>query len=126
MNYELALKLKNAGFPQEVNTKLYGEAHRWQRACPHEDADHPLHRPFFACPEIVKKPPLSELIEACGFLNTGMDSLHLYLMPLGAGWKASASKAVCFLPEDSFETKGFCSSPEEAFANLFLELHKNV
>ena len=78
MNYDLALKLKEAGFPQTV---MGG----WYPAEKQED--------------VVKKPTLSELIEAVGFCFDTLKQEHNDRTPEGylkfSGWKALAVDADC-------------------------------
>ena len=56
-------------------------------------------------------PTLSELIEACGEEFYGVHTTH-------HGYKAYGGKI------DSLTDEGFGSTPEEAVANLWLELHE--
>ena len=114
MTYETAEKLKNAGYPQGYPIECpcgncEGDLDGY---CGHGKED------------AVYYPSLSELIEMCGFIYTGMDSFKLELMPLGAGWRASANKAVCYTENDSIKTTDFHLTSEEAVANLWLKLNK--
>jgi hypothetical protein len=108
INYKLAKKLKEAGFPQNVKSGSI--------LCKHlvspMDGTHIIHN--YDC-DYVKDgmyfPTLSELIEACG---DRFDSLNKYQ----DGWEAWA---------DRDETSGIFKlgkSAEEAVANLWLELNK--
>lgn len=97
MNYDLALKLKNAGFPQ-------GEIGSW--ICCVEG----LHVGRESEDDIYV-PTLSELIEACG---DSFYSLHIVSTTKG-NWEARATS-------DEIGT-GF--TPEEAVANLWLALQDN-
>lgn len=101
MNYELAKQLKDAGFPQK---ELTGMAH-----CNYKGtADH-SHSEKCICEEVTF-PTLSELAEACG---EGFWSLH----------KTRSVNGDRFYANSILESEG-CSSPEEAVARLYLELHK--
>lgn len=91
MNYELAKKLKEAGFPKETFIVHYPNA-KYPNRCGQSGT-----------------PTLSELIEACG------GELQVLKRPYaGKGWFAHNSKA----------TQGIGLTPEEAVANLWLELNK--
>jgi hypothetical protein len=90
MNYELAKKLRDAGYEQHGATELY-------------------------------IPSLSELIEACGkpfVLHSpkSKDISEEYYQPSETEWTA-------YYQDDRF-LKEFGSTPEEAVANLWLELNK--
>lgn len=92
MNYELALKLKDAGFPQHSTT----------------------HEPVFLnrlgiSTDDAYNPILSELIEACG-LNT-------FLLE-----KLSNGKWYAY--QNGNPRQGVGTTPEDAVANLWLELNK--
>ena len=125
MNYELAKKLKEAGFPQELNNGDWAyftdkdeytdnEIHLM-----HDDNDEGCfvgnsysHRYFDHDPTSwTKVPTLSELIEACG---TWID-----LYGYNDRWYAS--------PNTANENRNiyYGSSPEEAVARLWLSLNKN-
>jgi len=95
MDYELAKKLKEAGFPQKdrpfcVSTKMELDEKGEQVRC--------------------YMPTLSELIEACGemFINLSRDTA------LKKEWFASGCGDV----------SAFGSTPEEAVAELWIELNK--
>jgi len=100
MNYELALQLKNAGFPQtnkggifqgdEIKTELPGKAF-----------------------EMVSDPTLSELIEECG---DRFDKLELIQSLDGKTkeWEATGDKY----------WNGYGSNPKEAVSNLWLAINK--
>ena len=102
MAYELAKKLKDAGFPQHDRT---GE---WYNVCY-----------FQGCEKDACFPTLSELIETCGddFL-----SLEKYD---GGKWEAMRRTWCCDEHGESCEF-GYGSTPEEAVANLWLALHEKV
>lgn len=113
INYELAKRLKDAGFPQkeEDNSGLIsfyisprGSIIRWDYR---DDED-------------VFLPTLSELIEAC--LSEKVDdwfSLNENWYEGSKTWRACMNHGVT-RPEDD----GYGSTPEEAVANLWLELNK--
>lgn len=101
MNYELVLKLRNAGFPQKGKGDLY----------------------FNGGMVIAYIPTLSELIEACG---DNIDSIRKTTMQ-GKGeneiiscWEIRQSVDVGERPIMIWE-----ENLEEAVANLWLELNKN-
>lgn len=97
MNYELAKKLKDGGFPQEVE---YGEVYNDKSR-----GDGTIENGFF-----IRKPTLSELIEACG------DKFH----ELVREWDGQFTCRTDYM--DMQGTYG--STPEEAVANLWLKLNK--
>lgn len=114
MKYELAKELKDAGFPQKVytGTTFYPYPDSNERVWV-EDSE-----PHFHDDIAVKKPTLSELIEACG---EGFDSL--YKDRTDNSWHASI--VVKVLPKGAHESqymKG--ATPEEAVARLWLALNK--
>lgn len=113
MNYELAKKLKDAGFPQNINlgTRYYDEA---------DLLDDPslgslLNTMPLGNQEVegwLKVPTLEELIEACG---KDFRSLRLTLLP-STQWHCTGVEVL----------KTFhAPTPLEAVANLWLELHGN-
>lgn len=98
MNYELAKKLKDAGFP-----------HNWAKDFESLLPNHPE--------DCKCLPTLSELIEACGgILLWGCESHGYY-----------ASKQFCPTEnktiESIIEADAEGKTPEEAVANLWLELN---
>lgn len=94
MNYELALKLKKAGFPQNIKRgDLFPYASDDTR-------------------EKVYMPTLSELIEACG-------NDFRWLKARGDSWLAQGR----LHPVGKREPRCYGSTPEEAVANLWLELN---
>ncbi len=98
MNYELAKKLKDAGFPQtDLSKKKY---------IPNPDfGGKPVEGAYI--------PTLSELIEAC----MEKDFFHS-LTYLGEGeWEAE---------HGGIEPVGIGNTPEEAVTNLWLKLHENI
>lgn len=99
MNYELAKKLKDAGFPQgdELVCKCYFIS----------DGEKGNAKSVFDCKtERVYIPTLEQLIEAC-------NSSFFELSKLSDGWVAS----------DHYEV-GKGSTPSEAVANLWLAINK--
>lgn len=98
-SYELAKKLKDAGFPQR-NVGL----------CKHEIWGANMRRESCDCIEgdTATVPSLSELIEACG------DNL-INLTKEDTGWSTNATE------EYAGDTQG--NTPEEAVANLWLALN---
>ncbi len=113
MNYELAKKLKDAGFPQ-IGAGMY--------IC--DESVLPLNfKPgevinLIGSKPICYLPTLSELIEACG------DDLRLqsYYCENNLMWQADT--CCRFQDWDSnIHKSAFGSTPEEAVANLWLELN---
>lgn len=96
MDYELALKLKNAGFP-----------HTW---CSEDDCSCLINGNDTDC-----FPTLSELIEACG---DRFDAL-IKDSEVKGDWVATAENG----DADNLVSIT-CSTPEEAVANLWIELNK--
>lgn len=97
MTYELAKKLKDAGFPdseywREIDGNYYHDADRWP------------------CPS------LSELIEACGEVNFNLNAMAM--RGKNNTWYAGVED------KDYREVaRGNGKTPEEAVANLYLELN---
>ncbi len=101
MNYELAKKLRDAGFPVKKGTKFSWTGKETIFFDGETNDDH--QRIYF------EAPALSELIEACG------DGFR-WIQKCAGWWEACAN-------ENNIEnTQG--STPEEAIANLWLELNK--
>jgi len=106
MKYELALELKNAGFPQKDNAWYYTD----ENTVMYCGIEHSL-------PEMVMKPTLSELIENCG---EGIARL----------WRVDESydkgkTKWCATGKNDF-LDGLGTTPEEAVANLWLALNKQI
>lgn len=115
ISYELALKLKEAGFPQVggEGTKVFKDRER---------GDGTIENGYF-----IKCPTLSELIEAC--LDKEEVAMRIreefsLTKHIGIGdtgfymwWKAGVPRK-----GEWFAFSG--PSPEEAVANLYLALHK--
>lgn len=97
MNYELVKQLKDAGFPIK-----FSDIHVSS-----------LEKPSGA---MWQEPTLSELIEACG---KGFIALE-YNQDVNEKWKWEAEA----WKEDNLISTGPFSTPEEAVANLWLELNK--
>ncbi len=136
MNYELAKKLKDAGFPQK---DLYKE-------CPHGvpqttamiehavNGEGALHPECADGSNAVYRPTLEELIDACG--KDGHLFLNLFHeCPDGdEGWEAVAEKdAATHAPrrvsgresvKNYIETSGHGKTPIDAVANLWLKLNE--
>lgn len=129
MTYELALKLKEAGYPQELRhgDRFYHSFLTGEREflITHHGSEHtPNCGPNncececdycypFACKDGIKSPTLSELIEACG--------MWFYeLIKQEDKWYAG-TKLEDGRPKYG---SGTGSTPEEAVANLYLALQK--
>lgn len=98
MNYELAKKLKDAGFKQGGDGgRIHADGCNWK--------DFPCAQPY--------TPTLSELIEAC--VGIGRNFNMSYKIEKGT-WRATSyyDKTI----------QGNGSTPEEAVANLWLALNK--
>jgi hypothetical protein len=119
VNYELAKKLKDAGFPQKteffyIDGSLVSERketwltieNEWGRCRELEEV------------ECVAAPTLSELIEACGDRIKRLEKKRTL-------WHAVEADECCDDPQDQF---GYChtsgTTPEEAVGNLWIALHK--
>lgn len=109
MNYELAKKLKEAGFPQsgqwgditDVNNRVVGFVNK--------TATHVV-------------PTLSELIESCG---TNFDTLTLSTKQTGYAQVSDWWYATAKCDKDAIPPMAEGETPEEAVANLWLALqHK--
>ncbi len=112
MDYQLALKLRNAGFSQmrlgdfyitpdilirrkDINTTLFNNKGE-----------------IIVFADLVYKPSLAELIEACGA------DIEALIKQTG-DWVAISNKEAYMLKQDFSGV----STPEEAVANLYLRLH---
>lgn len=118
MTYELAKKLKDAGFPQDrkLGGKVYFyegresqivcEGEGYECDCTTESSD------GYGMGGGIYAPTLSGLIEACGekFLNL------FYCAMMRNNWWAECG--CCYYKQ------GAGTTPEEAVANLWLELNK--
>lgn len=100
MNYELAKKLKDAGFPDELSSDLVYHVHSSDGGATLDKID-----------EVLPSPTLSNFIEACGKMFAG-----LYRTDVGQ-WKAPS----IYLPQSSGSFANlelFGHNPEEAVALL--------
>ena len=110
MNYALALKLKNAGFPQRKGCSACLQGYAFDfKAVPYSEA--------FG-DDYVSLPTLSELMEACS-----NDEKQIYFYRLEYDnferlWEAHAGR------DFSNPYDGYGKTPEEAVANLWLEINK--
>ncbi len=108
ISYELAKKLKDAGFPQPDKSEFYEG--KFSCGCNEgKDIEGKERKEVLSCGrEYMYYPTLSELIEACG---DGLHTLHrIETMNLYEEWEAQGYQY----------SKG--SIPSEAVANLWLEL----
>lgn len=105
MNYELALKLKEAGFPQKTTIKACANGICTDVGLPYE-------------------PTLSELIAACGDKFGALEKIAL----TGIEWQAFSRQEFQKYGQDSRlvgNATGYAgSTPEEAVANLYLALNQ--
>ena len=129
MDYELSKKLKDAGFPQEYKKELSDYAYREgdiELQMLHEDNDtgwwlgndYTEHDMSYEemLKSWIKVPNLSELIEA---IEKGCDIKDKLILSGGHGvWEAWFGNS-----EKQEGVNGY--SPEEAVANLWIELNKN-
>lgn len=124
LSYELAKKLKDAGFPQcttewdfvfhesHVDGFPLGEPVRVLSGSKAEDWD-----------VYVAAPTLSELIEACGDGFASLSNGKIWTPPAEWVWRAGGfTKAVAQNQGAMFSREGRGSTPEEAVANLLLRL----
>lgn len=107
MNYELATKLKNAGFPQHHDYRG-GDEYPFCVKCNGSDSDHD--REYVPC-----MPSLSELIEACG-------KTFVMLIRVPSGWEAVGRMGE-FEDEASDTMRCGGITHEEAVAKLWLALN---
>lgn len=114
MNYELAKKLKDAGFPQRDPNGIKPFPNYTGYGCgfvyPLDDGQ-----------EQCYSPTLSELIEAVR--NHPMNRKDVGLYTLKGGYNAWARKTYFEVGNDG-ERNCFGLTPEEAVANLWLVLNK--
>lgn len=141
MNYELAKKLKEAGFPQELNNGDWAyftdkdeytdnEIHLM-----HDDNDEGCfvgnsysHRYFDHDPTSwTKVPTLSELIEACGedliAIQREFNEFNEFTKFTECKWCA-VNEWEDYYPPD-VHRGGYGHTPEEAVAHLWLSLNNN-
>ena len=106
ISYELAKKLKKAGFPQGGNGEWFdAKKEIWQGACDCEFCD-PKNQMAYI-------PTLSELIEACG------DGFSRLIREKKDSWSADGWYA-----ERSNPIMVFGKTPEETVAKLWLKLNE--
>ncbi len=103
MNYDLCKKLKEAGYEQQGYFWLEAEGNLWIYDKSLKERD-------------VVMPTLSELIEACG---DGFSTLEVYREEGNPQWCAFE------FHQSPRNTEGTGSTPEEAVANLWLDLKGN-
>jgi hypothetical protein len=116
MTYELAKKLKDAGFSQEP--KIYESLIYFYNK--KEILITPDMIEFHRWVDMVKNPTLPELIEACG---EGI--FHLYNSDIiKNGWHAQLTNEKDTI--SCCNSKAGSLTPEEAVANLWLELTKRI
>ncbi len=114
INYELAKKLKDAGFPQEDGHFYWFDTGTRSMflECVSDESE-ALHEHSREYQRLAMVPTLSELIEACG------DNVFLEV------YKDTKSCSASNRPySQENEKRGRGSTPEEAVANLWLELNK--
>lgn len=114
ISYELAKQLKDAGFPQishafytvvEGEKPMYGHL---TEICT---------EPF----KSVAAPSLEQLIEACGGVFERLSRTDYTKEPKSIEeWEAYS----IYIKKDDTSFIGYGKTPEEAVANLWLELHK--
>ena len=113
MRYELARKLKDAGFSQDGKSNSF----LVEKDSDANSQDFVGGFIFQNKDKYIYNPTLSELIEACGgrfsSLEKGREDT----------WLAKGGKPI-FEDGRDYEFEEFGSTPEEAVANLWLELHE--
>lgn len=142
MNYELAKKLKDAEFPQSgISKKWYVILFDKNGISDEKGVVLKYNFPLMEGTQTVYVSELSELIEACNKImgTTGKyEPFNLHWFPSASGkkWEAlrSNQKYLKQFPNGSHlsdsqiklaEIIGEGDTPEEAVANLWLELNKN-
>jgi len=106
ISYELAKKLKDAGFPQDTDRCFFERDHT-----PLPGNGYVIHTGL--CPRIAN-PSLSELIEACGDMFSG---IVRDLFPDGSTRHWIAHDV------NSPNNDSYGSTPEEAVANLYIAIY---
>lgn len=133
ISYELALQLKEAGFPQTGERPWYCGGHIWYEdeeekgthlECPEKEIqsgeDRYCGSAQLTAEFAIEVPTLSELIEACGDKFDNLSLRHVNSSyDNHAKWGAYASAN-----EHEEDNIGYGSTPEEAVAKLWLELNK--
>ena|SRR3990167_7956732 len=136
--YELALKLKNAGFPQEpkidisgIDGEFFGGFYYITTQEHQEVAPNFLDQREFAeyqkfekqeRHDLIKIPTLSELIEACGnYAMTHGEGMEAYCITLEGGQIEKNRGWVTQIADESY-SEG--ETPEESVANLWLALNE--
>lgn len=110
ISYELAKKLKDAGFPFAW-TDAFGND--WTTGCTYHGTGAVID--IAKC--ICRVPTLSELMEACLFKLNPIDDTPIKMM---------VGKAATFVSTEEMEKQKTAirgRTPEEAVANLYLALH---
>lgn len=108
MQYELAKKLKDAGFPQK------GSSHEWYSP----EGELFINPVVVVVNDWIATPTLSELIEACGVIFCALIRQIDIYERLGQRWLATS----IFYTVQS-QARGVGNTPEEAVANLWLAMN---
>lgn len=119
ITYELAKKLKDAGFPQDTEWILYNSPtyyERWIRILYRKPGT--TSNTFEVGSTELSCPTLSELIDACG-KNFRMLSYDQPYVQWVAHGERENKKDISLFTNDG-------KTPEEAVANLWLELNKKI
>ena len=109
MNYELAKKLKEAGFPQPEGLSCEHIQADWDKGMPWDGFSSWKH--LKTCTEVAYYPTLSELIEECGEGFFGLNRLETN------EWSCH------FMEDENPDGEPVYKTPEEAVANLWLSLN---
>ena len=110
MDYELAKKLKDAGFPQGTQWSFVDKEGN-PKGIEHQlriVSEHGRVNLLVAEYDLVSAPTLPELIEACGAFG---ETITITVNPDGVAWA-----------EDLSGHKASGTTPEEAVSNLYLSL----
>jgi hypothetical protein len=114
ISYELAFKLKKAGFPfKRINAGDFADRFGYIDFCPDFDAQKGDVMPEEGCHFYV--PNLSEFIEECG---DGLNEIRRVTNENRFQWEANTIKITPMIY--------YGHTPEEAVANLWLALNKKV
>lgn len=123
MNYELAKKLKDAGYPPTGSLRFFArlpeeEAKEINKGVVVIEADSRDHRIG------ISAPTLSELIEACGEQFAELSKYKIQENIIY--WRSSGGKSTDLTKNDrwDFEYEQEANTPEEAVAKLWLALNK--